>query len=213
MEWQKYQKRYSQFVLSISQIRILRLVVAEIFQDFPNRLPQKSQISIKKIADMLSQLAEILPEKYPDNLKEYPNEVNINSFIDSSPYKSFADIYENPLYYPVINLVGAQASLGITQSEIDYERLICHQELTMIFAHLEAFMADTIRGICKIRPGVLKKKNRSIENYIYHFGMSEMPKRFEQFQKDLEIRLSYPGFEDDILLLVLYRTLTTFCSS
>ncbi len=128
--------------------------------------------------------------------------------VDFSPLSSFHDIHTNPLYDASVCLMVAQIHLLLPISEINYERLLYQQELSILFAQLDAFMADTLRVICQLRPEVLKK-NKQIdwativsaggwqevldlltEEYVFEFGWPPLPKRLKMLREQFGIELS-----------------------
>jgi hypothetical protein len=80
----------------------------------------------------------------------------------------------------------------------------------MHFAHLDAFMADTVRAICKARPDVLKSgrkldweaivssggweglMTRLADQYAYEFGWESVTERLKVMQERLGLTLACP---------------------
>lgn len=196
------------------------MVFSEIFLDFPENLPESLQTVVQKVPEVFvkvaSKLAD-LPKEYFDKHNDGVDLGNLD--VDFAPYNSFEEIYDSPLYSSVLALFLAQVNLGISQSTINYERLLYQQELIMMFAHLDAFIADTLRIICQARPEMLKRKKSIewstilscggwqelmdflVEQFVYEFGWPPLRKRLKMMDEQLGIQISYPDYDFDISLL------------
>ena len=213
MDWNAYRRTYHTYEVSVNQTRILRLVVAEIFQDFPDRLPQDLQVVVSNTAQMwvhlikkLAALTEEQPEFKPEELQE-----------ELYPGDWFHEVHESPLYNPTLSLILAQVMLSTPIFEVDYERLFCHQELIMLFAQIDAFLADTLRVICRVCPQILSRNKTVewatvlscggweelldflVERYVYEFGWAPLPKRLELLREQLGLEVSYSDSDIELL--------------
>lgn len=86
---------------------------------------------------------------------------------------------------------------GVEVKEIDFGRIVNSQTLVMLFAHLDAFMGDSLRTICRVRPEVLKSGKtmqwsdivacgtweklieQLIEEYVFAFGLKPIGERVQ----------------------------------
>lgn len=218
MEWEAYRKIYYQYELSAAQTRILRLVVGKLFQDYPNKLPDDARLVLTKVPEVFTNI--ILRHKELQEKAQTLEEGSSESFdlgVDFSPHSSFHDIHESPLYDASVCLFFAQVNLGIPISEINYGQLLYQQELSILFAQVDAFTADTIRVICQTRPEVLKK-NKQIDwatvvsaggwqeildlltdEFVYEFGWPPLLKRVKMLREQFGIEI--PLDDSDWILL------------
>lgn len=100
------------------------------------------------------------------------------------------------------------ASRDESKVNIDFGNSTQTQALAMIIAHLEAFLADSVRTICCVRPEVMKcdKKidwrtvlelngwdeirDHLIEEYVFNFGWGSINDSIEAARKNLGLPLS-----------------------
>ena len=178
MKWEDYHKVYWAYELSINQSKVLNFFGQEIFKEFPKCLPDD-------IKGQWENNRKFLLEMFVQITNE---PINVNSENLESKMKDIEpgnlDIFLNQLA-----IYKSAMHLGLKTSEdIDFQRLFFSQELIMACAHLEAFLSDSLRVICRVRPEILKSNKKIdwstiidsgnwdkiieflIENYIYEFG-------------------------------------------
>src|SRR5205807_7395206 len=113
--------------------------------------------------------------------------------------------------------LGASAKLD-KSSQPNFERLLSSQALIMVFAFVEAFLADTLRLICSVRPEILKtekkiewstalefdKKEDLIahlrERYVYDFGWLSLDERVKHLRGKLGLEINTPTSDLKLLL-------------
>ena len=114
----------------------------------------------------------------------------------------YADLFAPTLW---ILLTTFQEGKGLNQ--MDFTRVVCEQQLTMTFAYLDAFCADTIRTILRVRPEILKTNKQMdwktalalgnwdslvehmMESYVYDFGWSNVAERMTAVENKLGVEL------------------------
>lgn len=203
MEWEDYRIQYFDFDIAICQTEILVRAADRLLKDFPNNLPMNWQNSIREgeLAYMNAMKAAIA---------KMPN-AGIISSLDID--KQVADKYKNDpsgILRPLIEIETRMAILGHPIDDIPVAQSAYSHQLVMIFAHLDAFIANTLRAICKKQPQVLKSNKKVdwstildlgdwdslfyylVERFVYEFGWDSISKRISKFQKEmgLDIELS-----------------------
>lgn len=206
MLWEEYRKVYNRYQVSVNQSRVLTVVAREVLKDFPRRLPSDLRKSfhaglegfIHALAAFMAEQGIAVPEKISEIMEsrgEHPDqyEVQLDFFI------------------PAFRMVAAAGSLDASpEHAFDFERLLYSQELVVHFAYLDAFMGDSLRAICQVRPEVLKS-NRQVdwatilscggwsellahlcEKYIYEFGFLRFPKRLAFLREQLGLAIRCP---------------------
>ena len=196
--------------MATSQVNILTLVSRETLKDFPANLPHELreplQQAMLELSTALKEAAIAVKEG-----KSFKREV-----------RRPTDDTTAELFISVINLYASQVSTNDSEGlnerfERGFERLLSSQGIIMTFAYLEAFMSDTIRSICTVRPDVLKSEKKIewstaltfdkkddlirylIERYVFEFGWLTLSKRIEHLRKEVGIQLVIQ--EDEINLL------------
>ncbi|MBA7495105.1 hypothetical protein ES702_05684 [subsurface metagenome] len=205
--WKTYSKMYYSLELSINQTRMLTIVSREVFKDFPKGLPQNVQRSIHvSTGQMLSVINKALgrEESVVKRTKD-----KLKGLYD---IKITKDMGSTILFMSI-----ALINLGIPLMEIESESLLYSQELVMIFAHLDAFMSDSLRIICQACPEVLKRNKKIdwataiscggweklldhlIEKYVFEFGWQSISKRIKSLREELGIIVKYRGSDLELL--------------
>ena len=185
-------------MLVIQQTRIVTLVAKEALKEFPSKAALPSN----------------LYKKFQINLRQFLK--NILEMIKKSEEKSLSFETEKTKTDELFAswIIGAAASFELENSfEWDLESLICAQELVMLFAHLEAFMADSLRTICYARPDVLKGNkmidwntilscggwdellDHLIERYVYEIGWESIQKRVNLLNQKFGLKIKFPETE------------------
>lgn len=225
MVWQNYYQRYVNYELTMSQTRLLTIVVAEIVKQWPQSMPEAQRRSLELVfATIFSGLKEVpadvreqVLEMLPDDLRHLPDELPEDwfqrLFSDFDPSTQFDQDF-------VTEYVRTGARLAIVSSgdlKMHLERLVCCQELVMLFAHLDAFFTDSLWTICKARPEVLKSGkqiswdnvvssggweellNQLTEQYVYEFGFPSVIKRVGTLRERMKLAIECQ--ESDLKLL------------
>jgi len=194
MQWEVYRKTYYTYLLSVSQTSLLTRVASEVLKDFPRKLPDN--------------LYRTLKEDLRKAVDAFRRLFSVSRPGEESPTITFQT--EGDIFQPTFDMYSAQAMLGHRIQPQDFMRTLCSQELVMLFAHLDAFIADSVRAICQVRPEVLKRDktiewkiifdcggwehlvNHLIERYVYEFGWGTVRKRIGFVTKEfgLEVEMS-----------------------
>jgi len=209
MLWQTYRKTYYNYELSVSQTRILTLVAGEVVKEFPNRLPQ----------DLRGPLLRRMKELTRAFLATKAEARRERVVLDEDDMRGGSDRggIKSNLFEPALRMMIALGMLKAFSQGVDFEKLLCSQELVMLFTHLNAFMADSLRAICRVRPEVLgsgkqidwatalsfrgKKELRNYltERYVFDFGWESVPKRLEFLRGKLGLAIECPGSDLELI--------------
>jgi len=116
-----------------------------------------------------------------------------------------------------LHLSIAQFMLGRKPRKFDFARRLRAQELVMLLAHFDAFMADSVRAICKGAPDTLKRSKtltwegilqceswdnlvaHLIEEMAFSFGWNSARQKIEALQKEFGVVVS--ANEKDLVTL------------
>jgi len=185
----EYLRKYNDFVVTLHQTSVITHLSLVTLKDFPHNLPEKISIPYNGILDYLSEQIA-MAEKGIDKFS-----LKINFEEPVAEIKPFI----------ILVLMHVQANKN---QPIDFQKAITAQHLIMIFAHLDAFMADSMRVMCQTQPRIMasQKKynweniieagnwntliNNLIDEFVSDFGQPNTVSRIERLktQFGLEIR-------------------------
>ena len=215
MSWESYREIYSNYELSVNQTRMVTIVAGEVLKDFPNNLPKNLHGSLidgmKKFRDILDQYLnpsgmELNQEDLKATEKELTNSTESNSIM-----------IENDLVIHMFKLIFSNVENLDSIDNMDFERLLYSQELVMLFAQLDAFMADSLRIICQSRPEILKSNkqldyktilscdgweeliNHLSEEYVLEFGWKTINERLKFLRNKLNLNIEFSELELEFL--------------
>jgi hypothetical protein len=95
----------------------------------------------------------------------------------------------------------ALGKLGLSPESLDFEGPLWSQQLVMVIAHLDAFVGDSVRAVCRARPDVLRRKKqvqwetviacgnwdavigRLAEDFVYELSWKGLSERLEEIKK------------------------------
>lgn len=196
--WKEYLEIHNSFLFSVSQTRLTTFVATKSLKDFPKHLPPNLRSPLQK--DVVKMEREV------GKLKEASGRrVTINT--------------ESDIFLDALFMVLASSKTGMRAKQVNFERLLHYQELVMVIAHVDAFMGDTLRIICRMRPKILggdrkidwsaiiasggwsKLLERMTEQYVLEFGWKMIRSRVEFLRGgQLDLKLKY--LKRDILYLL-----------
>lgn len=206
MFWEEYRKLYYSCQLGLGETTVLTHVAGEVLKEFPTKLPRNLQEPLwRDIEKMLYGLRKATGGPIPENVKQ--------AFKDLKQDEASSDLSLRALsMYLWASLLGYSSA-----EEIDFGRLLYSQQLVMLFVQLDAFIADSLRIICQLRPEVMKgdKKidwdtvlecggweqllDHLSEQYIFEFGWQSVRKRITLLRTRLGLVVECP--EPDLELL------------
>ncbi|GMU00997.1 hypothetical protein KH5H1_51170 [Corallococcus caeni] len=157
MDLANYKNAYLTFALSIQQTRVVSMAAGGALESFPKNLPRAHK-------DYVVDASAKMSEKLKPVMKG----------VSGSSFEMEFDLDDgNPYLLPLVGILFTHvAGLGGSPN-VDYGGLLKAQEVVMLFAHLEAFLADSIRVICLKEPRVLKKNKKMQWDTILECGSWE----------------------------------------
>lgn len=193
-----YLDQYNDFVVSLHQTSVIAKLASTLLEEFPNNLPTKvAQPYNDTLTSLMERIVE-LEEKGGDTkfgLHIEYNESNLSPFI----FLVLTHLQSNP------------------ESPIDFKQAITSQNLIMIYARLDAFMADSMRIICATEPrvmicqknlsweSIIKSKNWEdligglIDEFVSDFVQPTVASRIEYLNKRIGLDLQFS--DDEVQLL------------
>lgn len=154
MDWEAYRKIYASYLTSVGQTRILSLAAADVLKDFPASLP--SELARPLEADF-AKLHELEEKILSAMRKREPISLSIDA--------------ESAFLSPMLKILSAHVMLHPQAPlELDFQKLLLSQELVMVFAHLDAFMDDSLCTICQMRPEVLRSDKNIVVKKLFALG-------------------------------------------
>lgn len=223
MNFEEYKKIYLAYLRSLSQTFIIAVVSSEILADFPSNLPANLREPMARdFRDLGTALLQTLAAAEA-MASEDGTEEGILSSEEPETSQSEEANKEAPEARPTpegrlslasIFLMMALDLEGVRSAPKDYDfgktftTLANYQALAMTFAHLDSFIGDSVRAICRVRPEVLRRDKKVAwatvlefpsldaaveyftESLVYEFGWKSLPDRLKdletQFALDIE---------------------------
>jgi hypothetical protein len=196
LEIADYRQTFMNFSVAVHQTHLMSLAAGDALKDFPKRLPVETRKAIvATIQDLKDKLELLGGAKTSTRRAQYP--------LDTS----------SPLAIPSLLLFVTQIAAGKTPKEIDFDRLLYAQELVMLIAHLDAFLGDSLRTICRKEPKVLHSNKQMrwdiilkqgnwqnltesmIEEHTYQFGWKSISERLAYLSSEYGLRITTPSAE------------------
>jgi hypothetical protein len=200
---EKYGQIFNDFCVGLKQIEILCAVATYTLDDFPNNLPENLRRSL------VTAITEISEQLNHDKTKPEPQIVDVEVALNSK--------LEKQLVQSVLEFIMMKSNKKVKKiTDPNFGRVICSQSLIIVFAHLEAFMTDTIKFICDACPEVLKSKNKKIsfedalkfesnikqlliDRYTYEFGWKSIDEKLAFFKSEFGLKLEIVDSNIDVL--------------
>jgi hypothetical protein len=202
MIWEDYRATYVAFDTGICQTEIIVTAADTILDDFPENLPAKWKEDI-----------DVGLDSYYDMVEEALDKIDDGGIIKLRPTKDLKSQFERDssgLLKPLIDVYTKLSVMEYPLDEISFSKRAYYQQLVMIFSHLDSFIADSLRTICKVKPEVLKSrkkidwdtvinadsleevKEEIVEKFVYQFGWEKVVDRVEKMEQDfgLDIPIS-----------------------
>lgn len=198
MEWNNYKAIYRNFEFSISQSMVMTLVSHEVLGEWPKSLPEKIQ---KPLASARKKWGELWTARFDDKITSSQLDDEIDGLISEMKNEGLS-----PLFGAAIQMHIYRPNLE--SSEIDFNRIVNSQAYVMAFAHMDAFITDSFRAICRVRPEVMKSEKKIewadiiscgswdkllthlIEQSSFQFGWQSVLKRLEFLRNQIGLTIS-----------------------
>lgn len=212
MTWDDYRRIYRDYSTATNQIQIVTIVASESLKEFPQNLPDALR---KPLLGSMLEFATLLTQVV-DSAKDGRKGRRSLKPLSGDPTKA-------TLLYSVLQLYVGQISVGASEesnsSQPDFERLLSSQALIMVFAFVEAFIGDTLRLICSLRPEILKTEKKIEwatalefdnkedlithlrERYVYDFGWFSLDERVKHLRAKLGLEVGTPASDLELLSL------------
>lgn len=199
-----YTRLYHDAVISIYGSRVVSLGAGEALSDFPERLPEPARRVYRAEQEFVRRVITGEPNKdYSDpavSAELGPLTERLRAFAGNATM-----------------LISTRLFAGAKDTTPDFSRLISSQELALTIAHLEAFLCDSVRAICRAEPAVLRRRKQLtwedvlaagdwerltdmlIELCAYDFGWRTLREKVRTLTSEFGLTLSVP--EDGLVLL------------
>lgn len=175
------------------------------------------------VLDLADTILDEFPDNLPENIAQPYNQILSSIFRKTSVYENENEKFGLRVEFPggselesFIALVLIHINAGHDE-KIDFNRATISQRLIMLFAHFDAFLADSLRVVGEVEPKVMmSKKNITIEkvlssgnwdvlvekivdDYITEFGMGSIVTRINYLNKRLKLNLRIDDEDLDLI--------------
>lgn len=157
-----YFQRYQELVAAIHSTQAISLVAGESLRDFPSRLPKKSR---EAIADFFSFLSSEI-EQAAAGKKRDASAAKAQKKMPANRTRLVTAAFRVLLARFLLPKKPA-AGAGSGRLGINFANQLRAQEVVMQLAHLDAFMADSVRAVCRAEPRLLiRSKTMTWEDIV-----------------------------------------------
>jgi hypothetical protein len=192
----KYRRRYLDFAAALQSSRLMALAGEAALRDFPKRLPATTR---KRITAHIRRFATALQIATADG----PKTIHVQE--------------GGPLADATLQLFVAQALSGKKLSELGFADRLRAQQLVMSLAHLDGFLADSVRLICVVEPNTLRRSKTLswehiigsgswealmtllVEDQAYEFGWRSIREKVKWLEKEHGLQLRIP--DEDLAIV------------
>jgi hypothetical protein len=199
MELSEYKQAYFDLEVALNQTVVISMAAREALRDFPDRLPEDARAAFSEAIKFLQ--ASLRNTEGEDLLATSPSTHSLS----------------HPITGPALLLLLMNSLRGSTVKNLNFSALLAGQELVMILAHFEAFLAETIRAMCSSRPELLRRRkeitwdkvmqcgdwntltNHLISEYSLEFGWKSLPDKLRLLRDEHGIAYELPS--TDLTLL------------
>lgn len=180
---------------------VVTLVAHDVLRDWPKSLPENTRKPLEEARNKWRDLMTALLD-HKITSEQFDGEL-------TSLYAEWEKVKgQSALFKTVIRMSLFRPNTA--SSEIDFKRIVNSQAYVMVFAHLDAFMADSIRAVCKLRPEVMKCDKtmewvdiiscgtwdrlltQLSEQYSFQFGWQSLVKRIDFLRSQIGLKLTFP---------------------
>lgn len=165
-----YRSVYINFIRAITQTKLISILAEHSFTEFPARLPTALKQHTKQTLNKVAQ--KIYQEVKGD--KEKACEIAVDHVLLETIEREYPEASEfSKDVLEMIKIFGvamAFANKEVTDELVEemtkeefgdrLRLLVRHQAMVMMLAHFEAFMADTLRVMCRARPDILRMERK-----------------------------------------------------
>lgn len=214
MDWETYRHRFMEVGIATHKSTLIAHTGVKILEDFPDGLPEPYHEAFTTLSlRVMRATAKLLEEADDPDGNEFDEE--LREAFDADEIEKHLAERDEPEGMAV--QVGDDAirlmMLGIMRGgdpdslELEFDRALASQSFVMILAHLDAFLADSVRAICsqEMRPLRSEKKiswdevldagnwdslvRRLIEKRVYDFGWNTLSDRLQTMRDEFGLAL------------------------
>ncbi len=173
--WERYWHQFLNFELVLNQTKLWFAIEKELAKDFPKHIPQALLTKLDLTFDILSNAIEVY--------RKSPLSPEGKTF-----RKEGIKLPTGPnIFMEYISCKGAALKLDDIDKSTNFEMLIFQRNIITAFAHVDAFLSDSVRAACEARPEIMKS-SKKIEwetvlscgqwNTLMHFLIEEYANKF-----------------------------------
>lgn len=207
MELEDYQQIHMNFRVAVAQTRFISVAAGDVLKEFPHRLPNDTRQNIVKAY-----------KSFFDGIGKAVWTAKKRKVRPSKRKTRYRIHLVNPVARSATLLMLDRFLAGEDVVEdTDFNQLLCAQELVMLIAHLDGFLSDSLRAICKREPNVLHSNKQMrwdrilnqgswqnliesmIEEHLYSFGWKSISDRVTYLKS--EYGVSIPTSASLLLLI------------
>jgi hypothetical protein len=206
-EWREYARAYRGFEDSMASIHLMTAVATATLegQEWPEHIAKMFSAAMRDVTQMVTTGAQVLKEsrrKSPPRRELMPGPER-----EDEVYQAF--------HHWLVMLMWAQTMFPRAKAprrSFAYGEILRRSHLVLVVAHLEAFLADSVRAACRARPEVLHTDrtfkwsdilaagswngvlSSMIEAYVLELGMLSLKARITKLrERHLKLPIKVPA--------------------
>ncbi len=171
----EYEEMFENFLSFMLKNNIVFNVSSSLFENFPEKLPESIKNNFEIFIDEFPEEEGTLKKhnnKIKKLRKQIIEEVKKNPDMNVEDLQKIKQVFEEMLLPEKVITVGLLIFLAILDPDLftnknikkilteDFRNAIYSRQLIMIIAHLEAFIIDSVKIICKACPQKLMRNNK-----------------------------------------------------
>ncbi len=186
----QYRQRYLDFQTALGQTRIVAFGAVIALDDFPMNLPGSFP---RDLQNALSHFGKTVLEAV-ETARARGESLTVDLSLDTLPAEH-RSIGESIVHMLMSYWLGRSEAGDQNPPKPDFRSIIYAQELVMHLAHLDGFLADSLRAMCVARPELLCREKKIsweevvqagsyesllgllVEEYVYEFGWQSARER------------------------------------
>jgi hypothetical protein len=208
----QYREKYWAFIRAVHQTLFLSTVAQHSLGAFPKNLPPGVSQPIKQA---FGKVSEAIAQRKKGVSGSDIVSATVSLPADGMDYALLA------LMIVLADSLNTSQARPIESLGENFQAMARYQALAMTFAHLDAFFAESLRGICRIRPEVLRIGKQLTwahalsfatmndlaesfaEQFVFEFGWQTIEQRLHSLEKNLGLQI--PVTPKDLKVLSLHE--------
>jgi len=191
MTWEDYRQSYCHFRLQVGLIEFLGQSITHQLRDFPKALPPQLLSRLAAFSRFAAHHVGGPEDEAAEVMKAWGSAARQIMRHQDLTYQDALVVGQGPerlsLDRATLAICVALAELKVPASVMRFERFLWSQQVIMVFAHLEGFMAQSLRAVCCAEPERINlcKKHVDLDAIVEAGDLNELAIVIDQCAYDM----------------------------